>query len=215
MTDRSILCFGDSNTHGTKAMRSNVDRRRFVKELRWPDVMAAALGPEFSVIAEGHPGRTAVFDDPVEGAHKNGLRALPMLLESHRPLDLVIIMLGTNDLKVRFGVPAADIALAIDRLVVEVLKSDAGPKSMAPRVLVAAPVPILETGFLGEMFAGGAAKSRALAGHLKAVADRRRAGFVDLGAVAEVDPVDGIHLTAKAMAAIGVAMTSAVQGMFP
>ncbi len=212
MTDRTILCFGDSNTHGTLAMRSAVDRRRFPPDQRWPNIMATALGANYEVIAEGHPGRNAVFDDPVEGAHKNGLRALPVLLESHRPIDLVTIMLGTNDLKARFSVPVSDIATGIDRLVMEILHSDAGPKSMAPKVLVAAPVPIIETGFLAEMFAGGTVKSHALGGHLRALAKRRRVGFVDLAEVAEVDPVDGIHLDAEAQAAIGAAMARAVQG---
>jgi len=210
MTDRTILCFGDSNTHGTRAMRTMVDRRRFAPDQRWPNIMAAALGPLFEVIAEGQPGRNAVFDDPVEGAHKNGLRALPILLESHRPIDLVIVMLGTNDLKARFSVPVSDIAIGIERLVMEILRSDAGPKSQPPKVLVAAPVPIIETGFLGQMFAGGTAKSHDLPNHLRDLAKRRRVGFVDLGEVAEVDPVDGIHLGAKAQAAIGAAMTEAV-----
>jgi len=211
---RTVLCFGDSNTHGTMAMRSNVDRRRFAPDQRWTTIMGAALGTGWSVISEGHPGRTSVFDDPVEGVYKNGMRVLGTLLESHRPLDLVIVMLGTNDLKARFSVPAADIAIGIERLVLEVLKSDAGPKSMAPKVLVAAPVPIVETGFLGEMFAGGAAKSRALGGYLGDMAKRRRAGFVDLGAVAQADPVDGIHLTQPAHVAIGAAMAGAVTRMF-
>ena len=211
---RTVLCFGDSNTHGTVPMRDMTDRRRFAKAQRWPSIMAAALGDGYEVIAEGHGGRTAVFDDPVEGAHKNGLRALPMLLESHRPIDLVIVMLGTNDLKARFSVPASDIAIGLERLVVAIGQSDAGPDGTAPLVLLAAPVPIEEIGFLGDMFAGGAAKSHALGVLLQAVADRQGAGFIDLGAVAQVDPVDGIHLSATAHAAIGGAMTEVVQGVF-
>lgn len=213
MAARTVLCFGDSNTHGTLAMRSAGDRRRHAPGRRWPDVMAAELGAGWTVIAEGHPGRTAVFDDPVEGVHKNGLKALPVLLESHRPLDLVIVMLGTNDLKARFSVPAGDIAAGIERLVLAVRASDAGPKNQPPKVLVAAPVPILETGYLAEMFAGGAEKSRALAGHVQTMARRRRTGFVDLGAAAQVDPVDGVHLDEAAHAAIGSAMAQAVRGL--
>ncbi|MCG6902110.1 MAG: SGNH/GDSL hydrolase family protein [Rhodobacter sp.] len=208
---RSILCFGDSNTHGTRAMRHISDRRRFDMAMRWPSVMAAALGKGFEVIAEGHPGRTAVFDDPVEGKHKNGLRVLPALLESHRPIDLVIVMLGTNDLKARFGVPASDIALGLERLVRLIAQSDAGPDGTAPRVLLAAPVPVEEVGFLGDIFAGGAVKSRTLPALLRAVADRQGCGFVDLGTVAAVDPVDGIHLDAGAQAAIGKTMAGVVQ----
>lgn len=212
MAARTVLCFGDSNTHGTVAMRAAGDRRRHGPGQRWPDVMAAELGAGWTVIAEGHPGRTAVFDDPVEGTHKNGLRALPVLLESHRPLDLVIVMLGTNDLKARFSVPPGDIAAGVERLALAIRSSDAGPQGQPPAVLLAAPVPIEETGHLGEMFAGGADKSRLLAGKLHDVARRQRLGFVDLGAVAQVDPVDGIHLDKAAHAAIGAAMAQAVRG---
>ncbi len=214
VTGRTILCFGDSNTHGTMAMRDLTDRRRFPKDQRWPQVMAAALGDGWEVIAEGHPGRNAVFDDPVEGEHKNGLRVLPALLETHRPIDLVIVMLGTNDLKARFSVPASDIAIGLERVVTAIGASDAGPDGAAPRVLVAAPVPIEETGFLAPMFEGGAAKSRALAPLLQDMATRQAAGFVDLAAVAEVDAVDGIHLGAAAQAAVGAALAGAVRAAF-
>lgn len=211
---RSVLCFGDSNTHGTMAMRDLTDRGRFARAQRWPSVMAVTLGDGYEVIAEGHPGRNAVFDDPVEGEHKNGLRILPALLESHRPLDLVIVMLGTNDLKARFSVPASDIAIGLERLVAAIRQSDAGPEGAAPGVLLAAPVPVEEVGFLGDMFAGGAAKSRALPPLLADVAARQNVGFINLAPVAQVDPVDGIHLSAKAQAAIGAAMAGAVQRMF-
>lgn len=214
MADRVILCFGDSNTHGTRAMRDITDRRRFARDQRWPSVMAAELGAGWEVIPEGHPGRNAVFDDPIEGAHKNGLAVLPALLETHRPIDLVIVMLGTNDLKARFSVPASDIAIGLERVVLAIRQSGLGPQNAAPKVLVAAPVPIKETGFLAPMFAGGAEKSRALAGFLREMADRQGAAFIDLAPVAEVDPTDGIHLTAEAQGAIGRAMAGAVRGMF-
>jgi len=214
MTERTILCFGDSNTHGSRAMRHFGDRRRHARQDRWPQVMVAALGDGFSVLAEGHPGRNTVFDDPIEGAHKNGLRALPVLLESHRPVDLVIVMLGTNDLKARFAVPASDIAIGLERLVVEVKRSDAGPQGAPPQVLLVAPVPVEEIGFLGEMFAGGAAKSRALPACLRDVAERQSVPFLDLTGMAEVDPLDGIHLSVGGQAAVGTAIAAAVQRIF-
>ena len=93
---KTIVCFGDSNTHGTCPMRDLDDVGRFDAQTRWPGVMAAALGAGWQVIEEGHPGRTTVHDDPLEGRHKNGMPALLVALETHRPIDLVIIMLGTN-----------------------------------------------------------------------------------------------------------------------
>lgn len=176
--------------------------------------MAAALGPDWEVIAEGHPGRTAVFDDPIEGSHKNGQAALPALLESHRPLDLVIVLLGTNDLKARFNQSAHDIALGLRRLVLDILRCDSGSGGAAPRVLLAAPVCAQERGVLAETFAGAAPKSAALPELLAAVATREAVHFADMNAVAEVDPVDGIHLSAEAHAAMGAAMAEAVLGIF-
>lgn len=211
---RTVLCFGDSNTHGTRAMRTAGDRRRFDRPERWPGVMAAALGPHWDIIAEGHPGRTSVFDDPIEGPHKNGQAALPVLLETHRPIDLVIVMLGTNDLKARFGQSAHDIALGVRRLVVDIQRSDSGPQGCAPEVLIVAPVPVLEVGALAEVFSGARLKSQALAGHLQQVAERQNVAFVDMGTVAQVDPVDGIHLSAEGHSAIGAAMAEAVQKIF-
>ena len=208
---RTILCYGDSNTHGTKPMPDLDGAGRFGHEARWPSVMASALGPEFDVIAEGHPGRTTVHDDPMEGDFRNGVRILPALLESHKPLDLVIVKLGTNDLKNCFHVSAADIAFCLDRLVRMIRASGAGPDGQAPDVFVIAPPPILETGCLAEMFAGGAVKSLGLATAINAMATRLKAGFFDAGQVVAVSSVDGIHYEAEAQSALGLAMAEALR----
>ena len=95
---RSLLCFGDSNTHGTPPMENMSSQGRFGPDVRWPSVMQTKLAPGWTVIEEGHPGRTTVHDDPIGGMHKNGIRMLPALLETHRPINVIVIMLGTNDL---------------------------------------------------------------------------------------------------------------------
>ncbi|WP_299611687.1 GDSL-type esterase/lipase family protein [uncultured Tateyamaria sp.] len=207
---RTILCFGDSNTHGTVPMPTISDKGRHAKQHRWPSVMAAAFPPDWDIVAEGHPGRTAVWDDPIEGAHKNGARVIQAILETHRPIDLVILMLGTNDLKARFGVSASDIALGIQRLVTDIFRSDCGPDAMAPDIIMAAPVAVQEVGIFEDIFAGAAERSLELPQHLKEVACRHGTGFVDLNSVANVDPIDGIHLSKDAHAAIGAAMAHAV-----
>ena len=206
---RTILCFGDSNTHGTIPMPDLNGLGRFGHEGRWPSVMGAALGAGFEVINEGHPGRTTVLDDPMEGEHRSGLRVLPSLLESHQPLDMVIIKLGTNDLKNCFHVSAADIAFFLDRLVRVVQRFDAGIK-----VLVVAPPPIIEVGCLAEMFAGGAVKSQGLAAAIKAMTDRMGVGFFDAGSVIKVSPVDGIHYEAGDQVALGRALAGKVREVF-
>lgn len=206
---RTILCFGDSNTHGTMPMATLDGNGRFDHAARWPSVMGSALGPGYEVIAEGHPGRTTVHDDPMEGPHRSGIRVLPSLLESHQPLGMVIVMLGTNDLKNCFHVSADDIAFFIDRLVRVIQGFDAGIK-----VLVVAPPPIVEVGCLAGMFAGGAAKSAGLAAAVGAMTDRMGVAFFDAGAVIAVSPVDGIHYEAADQVALGQALADEVRGMW-
>ena len=206
---RTILCFGDSNTHGTIPMPDLDGLGRFGHEGRWPSVLGADLGAGYEVINEGHPGRTTVLDDPMEGEHRSGLRVLPSLLESHQPLDMVIIKLGTNDLKNCFHVSAADIAFFLDRLVRVIQRFDAGIK-----VLVVAPPPIIEVGCLAEMFAGGAVKSQGLAAAIKAMTDRMGVGFFDAGSVIKVSPVDGIHYEAGDQVALGRALAGKVREVF-
>ncbi len=159
---REILVFGDSNTWGynphTKA--------RYPEEHRWPCVLQRELGEEYHIIAEGLNGRTTVWDDPLEGgAIKNGSRYLPACLQSHMPLDLVIIMLGTNDLKHRFSLTAFDIANGAGVLVELVRASGCGRGEgelgvgKAPPVLLIAPPSL---GLLSEfrhIFSGGVEKS--------------------------------------------------------
>lgn len=207
---RSVLCFGDSNTHGTLAMHARGDLGRLPWHLRWPGVVSRALGEGWNVIEEGQPGRTTVHDDPVEGAHKNGLRALPVLLETHRPIDVVILMLGTNDLKARFSVTHNDIAPSIERLVSVVRTSHAGPDGRPPDVMIVAPVPVVEAGWLGGIFAGAAEKSSMLSHALEGLAARLGLSFVDAGTLAEVDPVDGVHITAEGHEAIGRAIAARI-----
>ncbi len=204
----TILVFGDSNSHGTLPISRIGQLDRHPPDARWPDIVGQVLG--VTVINEGHPGRTSVHDDPIDGAHKNGARALPVLLESHRPVDLVAIMLGTNDCKARFGLRGWDIAAGLGKLAQAVRASDAGPAGRAPDVLLIAPVPVEEAGVLAEMFQGGRARSRAIAPALRGEADRLGCGFFDAGRVAEVDPLDGVHMGAAAQRALGMALADAV-----
>ena len=196
MPVRTLLCYGDSNTHGTRPLRQPGALERFNEKNRWPGILRDRLGPDWRVIEEGLPARTTVHDDPIEGRHKNALATLRPCLESHLPLDLVLLMLGTNDLKTRFSVTPADIANSLQVLLREVLACAAGPEGGPPALLLVAPVPIEEVGFLGQIFQGGAAKSRQLAPLTAAIAERHGAAFFDAGTVASVSPIDGIHFEA-------------------
>jgi lysophospholipase L1-like esterase len=206
---RTILCYGDSNTYGTAPMPHLEDDRRFGHDERWVSVMREKLGADWWVVEEGLPGRTTVLDDPIEGIHKNGLTYLTPCLESHRPVDVVTIALGTNDLKARFGMPASDIAAGAGILVETVGKALAAFGQSA-KVLLIAPPPILEVGCLAEMFAGGGAKSQAFGTHYKAMAAKLGAGFLDAGSVITSSRIDGIHFDLAEHRKLGEAVAAAV-----
>ena len=213
---RTILCFGDSNTHGTPpATALDAPSARYDRNTRWPTLMAGHLGPDWHVIEEGHPGRTTVHDDPIEGAHRNGITVLPSLLESHKPIDVVILMLGTNDLKGRFSVNPTDIALSLERLIGMIRAFACGPNGTAPGILLVAPPPILEVGCLAEMFEGGQSKSQGLSAAIAEAAARAKASFLDAGAHIAVSPIDGIHYDEAAHATLALALAAALRKNFP
>ncbi len=213
MSERVILAYGDSNTHGTVPMATLEDMGRLKPCERWPGVLAAELGPGWRVIEEGLPGRTTVHPDPIEGVHKNGIAVLPAVLESHRPIDLVVLMLGTNDLKGRFQVPPVEIGEAVSALIRTVEQSVAGPGAQAPAVLLVAPPPVLEAGCLAEIFAGGAAKSRKLGAVYGAIARRHGVAMLDAGEVIASSPLDGVHFDAAEHGKLGRAVAAKVRAL--
>ena len=208
----TILCYGDSNTHGTAPMRDFDDGRRFGHGERWTSVMRQMLGPDWWVVEEGLPGRTTVLDDPIEGTDRNGLTYLPPCLQSHLPIDVVTIALGTNDLKVRFGMPPTDIAAGAG-ILVETVRSVLQRFGQQAKILLVAPPPILEVGCLADMFAGGAVKSQSFGRHYAAMAKNLGTGFLDFGGIITSSPVDGIHFDLQAHQALGAAVTKAVKAL--
>ncbi|MFZ7093661.1 SGNH/GDSL hydrolase family protein [Primorskyibacter sp. 2E233] len=201
-----ILCYGDSNTHGTRPMLEAGISERFDVGARWPDAMASALGPDHQVIAEGLPGRTTVHDDIVEGGARNGLAVLPAILHSHKPLDLMILMLGTNDLKNRFSMTAYEIARSLERMVLATRAED-----VVDNILLVAPAPVKECGTLVDVFAGAEARQTGLETHIRQVADRLGCGFVAAGDTVAVSDGDGVHWEEEAHLRFGAVMAQAVK----
>lgn len=210
---RTLLVYGDSNSHGTMPLPDLQTRGRYGQADRWPGVMAARLGPGWRVIDEGLPGRTTVHPDPLSGAHKNGLMVLPAVLESHAPLDLVVLMLGTNDLKARFALSAGEVAQGAELLIRAIRLSGCGPESGAPAILLVCPPAVDEAGCLAETYRGAADKSRCLAGHYAETAARLGTGFIDAGAVVVPSPVDGVHFEAADHHRLGMRIAEAVLAM--
>jgi lysophospholipase L1-like esterase len=213
MGERVALCYGDSNTHGTLPMATLEDMGRLGPAERWPGVLAAELGAGWRVVEEGLPGRTTVYPDPISGAHKNGLALLPAALESHRPIDVVVLMLGTNDLKHRFQVPPVEIGDSVGLLVHLIRHSYMGPGGAHPAILLVAPPPVLEAGCLAEIFEGGAAKSARLAAAYADVARRHGCGFLDAGEAIASSPLDGVHFDAAEHGKLGRAVAAALRAM--
>ena len=211
---KTIVCFGDSNTYGTPALPKPMVWGRFAAGERWPGVMRDALGAGFTVIEEALPGRTTVHDDPIDGVEKNGLKALPMVLGSHRPIDLLIIKLGTNDLKARFAVTADDIATSVGVLVRTIRASEAGVDGKPPQVFVVVPAPILEVSFMAGYFRGGAEKSKEFGRAYAAVMERLDVSYLDAGRLIASDPLDGIHLARDQHVVLGQAIAARVSRMW-
>jgi lysophospholipase L1-like esterase len=207
---KNILAYGDSLTWGYSA-----DGSRHAYEDRWPSVLQAELGNAVHVIPEGLNGRTTAFDDRLAGADRNGARVLPTILTTHAPLDLVIIMLGANDMKPWIhGNPVAA-KQGMDRLVEIVLKHDYPFYWPAPKVLIVSPPPVSRTdnAEFKEMFAGGDAASQKLARLYAELAGLTGCGFFDAGSVAKTTPLDGVHLDAENTRAVGRALAPVVRKM--
>jgi lysophospholipase L1-like esterase len=203
-----IVAFGDSNTWGYNPAAGG----RFAPDVRWTGVMRRELGDRHSVIEEGLNGRTTVFDDPIE-PDRRGAAYLPPCLRSHAPLDLVVIALGCNDMKARFGLTPADIAAGAERLILMARAEPAGPGGAPPKVILVAPPPIAKLTGFAEMFEGAGEKSRRLAARYREVAERQSVGFVDAGQFIACSDLDGIHFEADSHAVLGHAMAEAVRIM--
>jgi lysophospholipase L1-like esterase len=203
---KTVLCYGDSNTWGYDP----VSQDRFARDERWPGVLRQELGEEYLVIEEGQGGRTTVWDDPIEG-YKNGKEYLIPCLETHQPLDLVVMMLGTNDLKKRFSVSAFDIANSVGVLVDVVYKSAAGPNGGAPKMLVLAPPPVARLTGFAEMFEGAEAKSRKFSEHYRRIAQEKGCELLDTAQVIVSSDLDGIHFEKGEHQKLGRAVAARVR----
>jgi lysophospholipase L1-like esterase len=208
---QTILAFGDSLTWGFEA--GTWKRHGF--EDRWPNAMAEVLGSGFRVIEEGMNGRTTVFPDPTCEADRNGAVALPILLESHQPLDLVIIMLGTNDIKYANRCRAFDASLGMQRLVTLVRNHDYNPGSAVPKIMLVSPPHIVATkdGFFNDLWGHAIDESKLFAKHYSRVAQEMDCGFFDAASVVNADATDGGHLDAANTRKLGQAMAPAVRDL--
>ncbi len=209
---KTVLCYGDSLTWGFDA--ENLGRHAF--EDRWSSVLQKALGTDVNVIAEGLNGRTTAYDDHLADCDRNGARILPTLLHSHAPLDLVIIMLGTNDLKRGIGSGNAVGAVkGVERLINLVRSHVWSFDDEQPEILIVSAPHICETGneMFAAMFIDAVEESQMMGSLYRDLADEKGCGFFDAASVAVTTPVDGVHLDAENTRAIGRGLEPVVRMM--
>jgi len=204
-----VLCFGDSNTWGSRPGSG----LRYPFRSRWPGVLQAELGQGFVIIEEGQNGRTTDLEDPDQRGC-NGRPALQQALHVHWPLDLVIILLGTNDLKASFDRRAEDIAQGVRTLGQMVLSDTQPPKGTAPILLLVAPPMVRGEAHRSGLFHGADMKSTLLADHYRFVADQLGCDFFDAGTIVQSSSVDGVHWEEDAHHVLGRALAHHVRKLF-
>jgi len=198
---KNILCFGDSNTWGYDGSLGE----RFPYEQRWTSLVQKSLGPGYNIIPEGLNGRTTVYDEPYK-LYKRGFDFLPVCLQTHVPLDLVVLMLGTNDSKSFFRNTAFAISRGMRSLIEMIQASGSGSGGKQPAILLISPVPVIagiqeKASFDLREFANldghdPIAVSEGLAAEYERKAAEYGCGFLDAAGHADVCSEDGIHLTA-------------------
>lgn len=206
-----ILCYGDSNTWGSEP----TTRDRLPRHQRWPGVLAETLGGQVEVVEEGLRGRTTVFDDPYAPG-RNGREHLMVNVLSHQPLDMIILMLGTNDAKSHLGASPEMIAEGMASLV-ELIRSTplTSPADKMPEVLVVSPP---ATGQIASRlkpdFDGAGDKVGRLPDLFAKVATDLKCDFFDASQHVSAGDFDGIHLRADEHRKLGVAIAHHLMSAF-
>lgn len=190
---KRIVCFGDSNTWGYDAKTGD----RFSDSIRWCTLLQRLLGSEYQVIEEGLSGRTAVSEDSLfEGL--NGYTYIHPCLMSHYPLELVVIMLGTNDTKERFGLTSYNIAQGITRIALKAKATLEANAVETPKVLVVAPPPIDKKYYNTEvgrsMGKDCDLKSQEISRYLLELLQPHGIEFLDTKGIVHMNEIDYMHL---------------------
>lgn len=197
----NILCYGDSNTYGY----SPINGMRYAKDVRWTGVLQNLLGDDFCVIEEGCNGRTTIYDDPIEG-WKNGFDYLKPCLNSHKPVDIVILMLGSNDLKSVFNLSAKQISEGAEVLVKEIISFTENKQGFIPKIILVSPPfigdDIEASGFNFAFDRTAIARSKEFAKYYRQVADRNGCIFFDAAPCATPSKEDSLHLTPESHTAL-------------
>ena len=208
---KRILCFGDSLTWGFDPDT----RQRFDADSRWPRVMGALLGDGFEVIEEGQNGRTIATEDPAEG-EKNGLAYIGPCLESHTPLDYVILMLGSNDCKRKFSYSSMDIAGEMQIMLEKIQSYNRFRCKDAFKVILVSPPFIADSmkdSWLGDSFGfeNSVKLSKELAPWYKQLADMYGCIFVNAAEYVKASDIDGAHMESEDQRKLGKVLAEVIR----
>ncbi len=194
---KRILCYGDSNTRGRVPW--SMGTQRYSSKERWPGILQDLLGSEYEVIEEGLGGRTTMFDDPRPAfPERNGLQTLPILLETHLPLNLLILMLGTTDTKPMMNLNSEEIGEGMRKLIQTTKGYKVLQGTVSPEILVIVP-PIVkdDTEFASQLFAGGTKKGNELIEIYRKVAEEEGVQYFDPSKDIQVDQTEWVHIDAQ------------------
>ncbi len=217
---KTILCYGDSNLRGTIPGPSldgaGFVKARYLKDQRWTGILQKELGAGYDIIEEGIGGRTTTLDDTIRGRpYRNGLQDLPFCLESHYPIDLVIFLLGTNDMQAAYQRSVEQIGEGMRLLIQMVRSSNKGPNMQAPKVLVISPQAVIDIPHLDSQFAGKAIfKSKAIAKVYGQICEEEGVEFLDADSLIRSSEIDGIHLDELSCFILGEAVCKKVKKIF-
>ena len=209
---KTVLCYGDSNTYGYNPSNGF----RYPENVRWTGRLQNLLGKDYKVIEEGCNGRTTVFDDPIEG-WKNGLTYLRPCLNSHKPVDIVIMMLGSNDLKESFHATPKDIADGAETLVKDIIEFTGNKQGFVPTIILVAPPEIGEdirsSAFYGHFYENAIERSKQLPELYKQVAERNGCVFVNASEYIKPSVVDSLHLSPEGHGKLDKVLDEAVRNL--
>ena len=193
---KTVLCYGDSNTYGYIPIIGT----RYPKDVRYPGRLQMLLGDEYTVIEEGCNGRTTIYEDQEDG-WKNGLDYLKPCLNSHKPVDIMTIMLGSNDLKASFGLSAEKIAYGAGVLVDTVKEFTKLKQGFVQKIILISPPEIgediRESSFYQRFYEDAIERSREFGKYYKNIADAKGCIFLDAAKIVRPSKEDSLHLTAE------------------
>ncbi|WP_157150092.1 SGNH/GDSL hydrolase family protein [Brachyspira sp. SAP_772] len=209
----NILCYGDSNTFGLIPV---VNKRYSINE-RWTGILQYILGNDYRIIEEGLNGRTTVFDDPFESG-RNGIAYIEIALATHKPLDLIILALGTNDVKVHFSATSNLITKGIKRIIFKIRNSEDSMGYKKPEILLLAPPPIGDKVDIVNDLSGfnqnSVKISKELPEKYKLLAEQEKVYFFDLGSIVQSSEKDQIHLDKESHKIIAENLAREIKNIF-